>query len=190
MKPRNLVLIAAIILLAGACVPSLNPFYTEKDVVFDGRLVGEWQSKDTNDLQSWKFEKLGEKTYKLLVTEKDRKQAQMNVHLFNLEDRLFLDLIPSDCRFAPEQGELVEAAMFPGHLLLRVPQVEPTLQLAFCDYDWLSKYLESHPGDLGHHKEDDHELLTAPTKDLQAFVAKHLEVMFGKPEEFVRQAAK
>ncbi len=32
MKIRNVLAIGAIIVLAGACVPSLNPYYTEKDV--------------------------------------------------------------------------------------------------------------------------------------------------------------
>ena len=36
MKTRNIITLAAAIVLFGACIPSVNPFYTDKDVVFDG----------------------------------------------------------------------------------------------------------------------------------------------------------
>ncbi len=191
MKTRNLLGILGIIVLAGACVPSVNPFYTEKDVVFDARLVGEWQTKgDTNDIQTWKFDKAADNAYTLLVTEKDHKQGKLDVHLFKIGGQLFLDLIPNDVQFSPEQAGIVGAAMFPGHLLLRVPRVEPALQLASCDYDWLAKYLEAHPEALPHHKEGNSLVLTAQTKELQAFVTRHLAEMFGKPEDLARQPAK
>ena len=75
MKTKNLVGIAASIVLFGACVPSVNPYYAEKDIIFDARLVGEWQSKDSSDRQCWKFEKSGDNAYKLVVTDKDQKRG-------------------------------------------------------------------------------------------------------------------
>jgi len=55
MKTRNLITLALTALLFSACIPSVNPFYTTKDVVFDARLLGEWQAKDTMDQECWKF---------------------------------------------------------------------------------------------------------------------------------------
>jgi hypothetical protein len=190
MKTRNVLAIGGIIVLASACVPSLNPYYTEKDVVFNAHLVGEWQPKDeSNDKETWKFEKTGEDGYELLVTDKDQKTAKLDARLFKLGDQLFLDIIPEDCRFAPDQADVVGMAMFPGHLLLRVPQIEPTLQMAGCDYDWLSKHLESHPGALSHHKEQHSLVLTASTQDLQAFITQHLDELFPKTQEYARVPA-
>ncbi len=190
MKTRNLVGIAASVVLFGACVPSVNPYYTEKDVVFDARLVGEWQSKDSSDREQWTFEKSGDKSYKLVVVEKDGKRGEMDARLFKLKDELFLDLMPKDCSFAPDQAGIVSAAMFPGHLLIRVPQIEPSLRLAYCDYDWLGKHLEDHPDALAFHKEEKSGVLTAQTRDLQAFVTKHLSEMFQTPTDFERKLAK
>jgi hypothetical protein len=191
MKIKNLVGMAGLIVLAGACVPSVNPFYTEKDVVFDARLVGEWRTtSDPNDIQTWKFEKSGDNAYKLVVAGKDGKHDDLDARLFKLKDQLFLDVIPTECRYAPDEGGIVSAAMFAGHLLLRVPQLEPSLRLAGCNYDWLTKHLEAHPNDLTHHNEDKAMLLTAQTKDLQAFVLQHLGDLFGSPEELSRVTAK
>ena len=190
MNIKNLIGIAGIIVVAGACVPSVNPFYTEKDIVFEPGLVGEWQKGGTNQLETWKFEKSGENAYNLVVTDKDDKQGKLDARLFKIDGQLFLDLIPNDCGFAPTQADVVNAAMFPGHLLLRVPQLQPKLQLAYCDYDWLSKCLQENPEALKHHREGDRGLLTAETKDLQGFIRQHLAELFQTPEEFKRRPAR
>jgi hypothetical protein len=191
MKTRNLITFAAVTLLLGGCIPSVNPFYTNKDVVFDERLLGEWQAKESSDEpQLWRFDKGDDKAYKLTVTEKDGKHGEFNAHLFKLKQELFLDLIPNDCDYATNQADLVAYSMFPGHLLVRVSQLEPELTLAFCDFDWLKKHLVANPKALAHRVEQkDPILMTASTRDLQRFVLKHLAggELFGEPAELVRK---
>lgn len=175
MKIRNLVAFAAAAILAAACIPSVNPFYTDKDVVFDQRLLGEWQEKgNTNNPELWKFEKSSNNTFKLTVIEQEGKTGEFAAHLFKLKQEQFLDLIPTDCNFATNQADLVAFSMFPGHLLVHVPQIEPELNPAFFDFDWLDKYLKQNPKALAHHTEYDRVVLTADTSDLQKFVLKHL----------------
>ena len=190
MKKRNLITLTAAAVLLCSCIPSVNPFYTDKDVVFDARLLGEWQEKDKSDNPDvWKFESATNKTYKLTVTEKEGKQGRFNAHLFQLKQEYFLDLIPDDCNYATNQADLVAASMYPGHLLVRVPQLEPVLKLALFDFGWLQKFLEKKPKALAHHKEGDHIVLTAGTRDLQRFVLKHLgeDELFVKPDEMIRR---
>lgn len=182
----------AVALLVGACIPSVNPFYTAKDVVFESGLVGEWQVKEgADEPQLWKFEKDKSNSYKLTVTEKDGKQGEFSAHLFTLKGNYFLDLIPSDCNYATNQAGLVAAAMFPGHLLARVPQLGPELKLAFSNYDWLEKYLKANPKAIGHRVEDRGILLTADTSELQKFILKHMGTneLFTAPGELVRLPA-
>ena len=77
-------MIAGSALLLAACIPSIHPFYTEKDLVFDNRLLGEWHEKDkTNDAQIWNFDKAETNTYKLKVTEEPGKTGEFSVtHYF------------------------------------------------------------------------------------------------------------
>jgi hypothetical protein len=190
MKTRNLITLAAAAVLLCSCIPSVNPFYTDKDVVFDARLLGEWQEKDKSDNPDvWKFEGTTNKTYKLTITEKEGKQGRFNAHLFQLKQEYFLDLIPDDCNYATNQADLVGASMYPGHLLVRVPQLEPVLKLALFDFGWLGKFIEKNPKALAYHKEGDHIVLTAGTRDLQRFVLKHLgeDELFAKPDEMIRR---
>jgi hypothetical protein len=190
MKTCNLITLAAATALLCSCIPSVNPFYTDKDVIFDTRLIGEWQEKDKSDNPDvWKFEGTTNQTYKLTITEKEGKQGRFNAHLFQLKQEYFLDLIPDDCNYATNQADLVAASMYPGHLLVRVPQLEPVLKLALFDFGWLQKFLEKKPKALAHHKEGDHIVLTAGTRDLQRFVLKHLgeDELFVKPDEMIRR---
>ena len=175
MKKRNLIAIGAAAILLAACIPSVNPFYQEKDVVFDPHLVGEWQEKGkTNEPpEVWKFEQSTNNAYKLTVVE-EGKTGQFSACLFKLKGEQFLDLIPTDCKYDDKQVDLVAYSMFPGHLLMSVAQIEPELKLAGCDYDWLGKFLQKNPKAIDHHLEDERIILTADTRDLQKFILKHL----------------
>ena len=190
MEIRNLFTIAGCAVILTACIPSVNPFYTDKDLVFDTRLLGDWQKKGrTNAVDVWTFEQADAKTYKLTVTEKKGKRGQFLARLFKLDEQYFLDIVPIDCGHPETQAELVTASIFPGHLLLRVSQVEPELRLAFFNFGWLAKHLEANPNALAHHKEDKRIILTASTDDLQRFVLRRLGEgkLFGTPEEMLRK---
>jgi len=49
MKTRNRITLATAAVLLCSCIPSVNPFYTDQDVVFDARLLGEWQENTNRD---------------------------------------------------------------------------------------------------------------------------------------------
>jgi hypothetical protein len=174
MKKRNVIAVCAVALIVAACIPSVNPFYTDKDVVFDQGLLGEWQEKEnTNNPVIWRFEAGTNKDFNLTVLD-NGKTGGFSAHLFKLKQEQFLDLIPTNCDYAATQADLVAYSMFPGHLLVRVPQIGPELKLALCDFDWLEKYLDKNPGALAHHREGERIVLTADTRALQGFVLKHL----------------
>ena len=188
---KILIPLALIAALAG-CIPSVHPFYTEKDVAYDQRLVGEWAAKDeSSDPQVWKFEPNEQKAYKLTVTEKAGKQGEFKAHLFKLKENYFLDILPTECHFDTNQADITTYSLIAGHLVLRVSQLEPDLKLAFFDFDWLQKHLEKNPKALAHHKEEDRFVLTADTLELQAFMLKHLgdDELFQKPAELTRKTA-
>lgn len=112
------------------------------------------------------------------------------MRLFEPKEAYYLDLVPSECIYATNQVELVAFARFPGHLLMRVTQLESELQPAGFDYDWPQKHLETNPKALAHHKEGDRIVLTAATRALLRFALKHLgeEELFEKPGVMVRKA--
>jgi len=174
MKKRNLIALGAAAVLLAACIPSVNPFYTDKDVIVDSHLVGEWQdTSDTNNSEIWVFEQSTNKAFDLICTEEGN-LGKFNAHLFKLKDERFLDLIPAKCEYASNQAPLVGLSMFPGHLLMRVQLSEPELKIVHFDFQWLAQYLTTNSAAIAHHSEDGNIVLTANTSDLQNFLLKHL----------------
>src|SRR5688572_26111122 len=106
MRSHHFIALAAVAWLLSGCIPSVHPFYTDKDVVFDARLLGEWQSKDdSDDPELWKFEQGEDKSYKITVTEKKDKHGQFAARLFKLKNQHFLDITPTECELAPDQAD-------------------------------------------------------------------------------------
>jgi hypothetical protein len=174
MKKITFVLLAAAAaILAGCVVTSVCPFYTEKDLVFEPALVGDWikEGKNAADYEVWKFEKSAALAYRFTLIEAD-KATVMEAHAFKLQGQLFLDVA------SIEQ----DTHVIPPHYLLKVSQVMPALRMSELNHDWLKGLVGKEPNAIPHYlvrsgdKPDDRRVvLTANTAELQEFVLKHLK---------------
>ena len=91
----------AILIILGGCIPimSVNPFYTESDLVFEQKLVGTWTDDINEPETTWQFEHINEpnnNTYILTFIDKDGEKGLFTANLFKLKDKLFLDLYPAE----------------------------------------------------------------------------------------------
>jgi hypothetical protein len=142
MKLHRLFVVLPLAVLLAGCGPadSLNPLYTDKDVVFDGALLGQWESDGTE----FNFARAGDNGYRLVMSDKDGETGQitttvLDAHLVNLQGHRFLDVA---CR---EWGN--EGSAFPDVHIKRTTdgmKIEPHLLAAGC------AYLELLPGDSNH----------------------------------------
>jgi hypothetical protein len=95
---KILPLLAGLLMLTG-CVPvdSLNPLYTDKDIVFDESLLGEWVAMDANEKGGVKFIKEGNDAYLIVSMDTDANGEQQNTfydaHLLNIGGQKFLDVL-------------------------------------------------------------------------------------------------
>ena len=180
------------IALIGCSVPSLNPLYTEKELVFDPALVGVW----VDGAQTWSFEKAGDKSYdksyKLLHNDGKGPTGTFDAHLVKLKDYLFLDISVMDLGAKDESRDgLVTRTLIPGHLFLRVTESGPMLKLAWMHRRWREAELEGNPKAIAHIKNGNQTsrtappptiVLTAPTEELQEFVIKYADDKKAFPE--------
>lgn len=164
------------VLIGGCVVTSVSPFYTDKDLVFDPALIGQWMDADSKDKSKkvFEFKKTGDQEYLMSVRENSEARDNYVVHLFKLNGQLFLDLFPTE-----RHEDFV-----PVHQLMKVTQIEPSLQLAGLKYKGLEELLEKSPDAIRHEKfKEKNEsrdtsyriVLTASTKELQDFILKHID---------------
>src|SRR4026208_1366309 len=144
---KNKIVLLFGLILAG-CVPSWNPLYTEKDLVFDPLLVGRWIPVNAQEgsPEAWAFTKGGERLYQLQQTDEEGRKASFEVRLVKLKEHRFLDsyLI----KVEGDEMKLNAWAGFslvPAHLILRVEQIEPALKIAAMNPEWMKKFVKQHP---------------------------------------------
>ena len=187
-KAIQLFITAAIAALIAGCVPSWNALFTDKDLTFDAKLVGTFNGDDN---EVWEFAKDGDKKYRLTYTDKDGK-ATFEAHLLKIQDRRFLDVQLDEKGYEGlKLDALTKITMVPAHIFFRVDEIGGEIKMAAPNPDWLGKHLEKNPKAIGHlKKEGGLLLLPAETKDLQAFVIKHVagEALFGDPFTLKRKS--
>ena len=169
----SIALLSVAAVLTGCITTSIYPFYSDKDVVSEPGLDGQWTKVDEAKEQ-WKFVAKGN-GYQLTFTDGE-KTNRVAVHCFRVGGELFLDL------FNPEPTCDVMPPPVPSHLLLRVFGVTPTLRMSSMNYDWLEKLLQKQPEAIQHlmikspdDAADQQVILTARTPELQRFILHHLK---------------
>src|SRR5262245_19462460 len=84
------------LLLAGltGCVPvdSINPLYTDRNVIFEPTLLGKWTGSNPDD-GFLRFERGDNDAYQLIVTQKN-KTTIFDAHLVSLGGEKYLDVSP------------------------------------------------------------------------------------------------
>ena len=159
----------------GACVPSVYPLYTDKDLRFDPGLVGVW-SDDKEPDEAWTFTKVNDTSYELVIKD-EAKSAPFDAHLVQIGKYRFLDIAPAEGGLENVPvPDIYKAGLIRGHMFLKVTSIEPALRMAFMDRKWLNNYLDAHPKELAYSGDaEDNLVLLAPTRDLQRFMLKHAD---------------
>jgi hypothetical protein len=170
---------AAGLILAGCFVPSVNPLYTEKDLVFDPTLLGTWGKPDEQDRSI--FTRDGNKAYMWQVCEKDGTNM-FQAHLVQLREQRFLDAVLVRTSAKWEGLGRPAVVVRPAHIFFKIQLANSTLRLKALDYEWMDKLLKENPKVLAHERikepdnsEEGRVLITASTAALQRFFRKHAQ---------------
>ena len=186
MKIKKLLFHLLATLLAG-CIPvmSLHPLYTKKDVVFEEKVLGTWVD-DSNDT-TWEFQRFKDppsneppNLYELILSDDEGKKGSLATYLVKLKDRFFLDVFPAKFPSGQENADKMKLpynAFFfvPVHTFIKVDIIEPRLMIRLTDDDEMEKLLKEDPNAVKYELVNDRLILTASTKELQAFVLKYAD---------------
>lgn len=201
--------ILLVILFAGisfqGCITSLHPLYTDKDLVFDNRLLGTWHSDSPTE--SWKLENLMEKelspyknpkerkdkevfksqfinkkTYLLTYTDKGE-AAEFLLNLVKLDNNFYIDLYPGKLK---EKNEMLEDHYLPVHSYAKINISANGFELSYLNADLLYKLLNENRIKIRHESFDYYKVITASTEELQKFIIKFADnkEFFSSPVKF------
>jgi len=197
MKIKKLLLYVLAALLGG-CVPiaSLHPLFTQEDVIFEEKLLGTWVDDPNSPETTWQFKRLdeperaGEDVYKLIFSDEEGNKGSFVAHLVKLENKLFLDLYPSELPWEPKDPNKMEWAyntlfLIPAHTFIKIDSIEPQLKMRLTVEDEMEELLKENPSAVRHALTEDRLVLTASTKELQAFVLKYADDSRAFPNEMV-----
>jgi len=187
--------------LLGGCVPvlSLQPLYTESDVVPEKRLLGVWVDDPNKPDTTWEFSSIEEpnNAYKLIFSDEEGKKGSFIARVVKLQSRLFLDVYPSDLPWEADDPNKMDWPynsffLIPAHTFLRMDSVEPQLKMRLMLESKVKELLTEKPDIVKHASVGDRLVLTAPTKELQAFILKYAddERVFTDEVTLVRKQAK
>jgi len=171
MKTQKFLILTGLILILSGCLPSLNPIYTEEDIVFNKQLIGIWAEED-KEKEKWIFEKNGGNQYKLTYLEEGKK-ASFEAHLAKIGEYHFLNLYPDD--YASE-NTLYQCHFIPVHTFSKITIKEDEVVIKMMDPTWVEEKIMKKEIDIEHaFSSKGNLLLTAPTKKLQEFVLRFAE---------------
>ena len=170
--------------LLGGCLPviSLHPLFTKENLVFEEKLLGTWVDDPNSPEVTWEFERIAEpeKAYKLIFSDDKGKKGLFVTHLVKLENRLFLDVYPAELPWEQEDPNNLKWPyntffLIPAHTFIKVSSIEPQLKMRLTIGDEMEKLLKEDPNAVKHTSLEDRLVLTASTKELQAFVLKYAD---------------
>lgn len=171
MKTQKILFaIAAFMLIISGCIPSLHPLYTEGDLLFDKELLGTWKNGD----ETWVFTAEDENTYHLKILNQED-TTNLFVHMIELGGFRFLDFYPADNDHVDIPDNLI-MNLLPVHTFARFQYDKKNFEVGYFDPEWLQKLFEQNRIRIRHEVvEDGNIVLTAPTEELQKFVAKYAD---------------
>lgn len=173
-------------LTQGCVVTSLRPLYTEKDVVFDKYLLGEWKGDD----ETWLFKEGKDNAYQVIIFDKDS-SAEFEVRLVRLGSYTFMDMMPWERDLEGKGVSIISWLHYvPVHSFSRITLGEDTFNFDWgISENWFAEHVEkSAKPEVRYEKQDNSYLLTDDTGALQRFVLRHADEkdFFGDMNELKR----
>ncbi len=179
MKTRLSIFLISFLWIISGCVPSLNPLYTEEDLVYNNELIGTWieiKSKET-----WTFSQKSKKEYWLNHSE-NNDAALFEAHLVKLGDFLFIDLYPSELK---SSNYLYQTHLYPVHTFSKIRISKNQIVIKILNPIWLEESVENKRINIDYVRSDETILLTAKTTELQNFVLKYALIENAFPDSLI-----
>jgi dipeptidyl aminopeptidase/acylaminoacyl peptidase len=114
----------------------MKPLYTDENLTFEKKLVGKWRTKDGKMMVC---EEVGEKTYKIILTEENGEEQRYGANLVNVKGIKLLGVF-FDESLAQKKGS-DNSHLIPD-FFVRIDQIKPKLLIKRMDYKEVAEMLK------------------------------------------------
>lgn len=206
MKTRNIIFVLSFILFNSCIVKSLHPFYTKETISFKKELLGKWKGNfnSTWEIIAFKKEFLKEKKAKKLsqedvailakhkdsyfvkVVDKEKVESYFLVTPFTISNQLFLDFIPLGIEDSNLNSLTMHHIVY-SHSLVKLDLLKnDEIEIKWFDEKRIKELFDENRIKIKHEKigiMDEDIVLTASSKEIQAFLKKYLTTESAKKWE-------
>lgn len=196
MKIKNVILVIGFILLNSCVVRSLHPFYTEDTIHFNNHFIGNWKDEKGGEWKVLTFKDMLETTFDKKQSKEDKrllKKYKYSYYVsyksknsetlfiatpFKIENQLFLDFIPTGFGEDKNLTNLEQNHLVYAHSLVKFAILpNGNITIKWFDESYLQELFEEHRIKIKHERiglDNEDYLLTASSKELEAFLRKYL----------------
>jgi hypothetical protein len=189
---KKLHAIAAIVLLMGlsSCLSTIHPIFTEKDLLFDPKLIGNWNleakpgegsiqitkaaPQDLNELPT--LRKLQDKVYKVVYNDaQGGVEAAYFGFLLKLGKNYYMDFYPAETPATKTYDDFFRGHYTKMHTAYRINFISGnSFELKQLDETFLKNLIKEKKIRISHElTEDETFVVTAPTEELQQYILKY-----------------
>lgn len=119
----------------------LEPIYTDDDLVFDANLVGQWEGKDGEILDSVQ---LSERAYDLMFVDEDGDEHQLYANLARVNGITLMAIFTDKAELDPNDTHAYAFHLIPD-AIFKVDRIEPDLILQHLEYEEVLEILGNDP---------------------------------------------
>jgi hypothetical protein len=186
MRSVAILLTVCALLVCTSCVPSLNPIYTEQDLIFDSSLIGVWADKYTDE--TWALA-ICDRQLEYILTHIDPsgKKGEFSARLVQVDDKTFFDIVPVNPGF--KQNDFYQGHFFSTHTFAHIVKDGSSVRLSVLEPHWLKEAVAVNPDAIRHQKIRGEIVLTSSPKETQKFLLANLNnrEAFSEPVELTRK---
>lgn len=191
---KLLLVTAALVLIAtlSGCLSTLQPLFTEKDLVFDPRLAGSWKTVKDHTILRYErgsaasfrdlpaaMQLLADKAYVLTVTDNSTtEEFRYYAFLVKLGNEYYLDYYPAENRWQQGYDAVYKQQLIKMHSIYRLRfTTNNSVEISQFDEKYLRDLIDKNKIRIKHEKYfDGSYIITASTGELQQYVLKYGDV--------------
>lgn len=175
----------ALLFFCSGCVPSLQPFFNQEDLIANPLLMGSWLDEKNEAVCI--FQQTKDKEYELIVKHSDSVKYFF-AYLFELDGGNYLDIYPKN-KSKHKKYYLGDNAYLPTHTICKIKIEKNKLIINTLNQGVLEYLIKNNLISIAHEYVGGHIILIATTTDLQKFLVHYRDEkgLFYCSYKFIRE---